>query len=51
MFRVGVLFIRVPYYIGDPKRDPDLENYPVKGIAAPITRGTVWSSGFQGLGF
>ena len=24
----GVLFMRVPYYIGDPKRDPNLENYP-----------------------
>ena len=22
------LFIRVPYYVGDPKRDPNLENYP-----------------------
>ena len=26
LFRV--LLIRVPYYIGDPKRDPALENYP-----------------------
>ena len=25
---LGVLFIRVPYYIRDPKGDPDLENYP-----------------------
>ena len=24
----GVLFIRMPYYIGDLKRDPTLENYP-----------------------
>ena len=23
-----VLCTRVPYYIGDLKRDPDLENYP-----------------------
>ena len=23
-----MLFIRVPYYIEDPKRDPNLENYP-----------------------
>ena len=23
-----VLFIRVPYYIGDLERDPNLENYP-----------------------
>ena len=23
-----LLFIRVPYYIGDLKRDPNLENYP-----------------------
>ena len=22
-----VLFIRVPYYIGDPERDPNFENY------------------------
>ena len=22
-----VLFIRVPYYVGDPERDPNLENY------------------------
>ena len=25
---VRVLLIRVPYYFGDPKRDPDLGNYP-----------------------
>ena len=25
---LGVLCIRAPYYIGDPKRDPNLENYP-----------------------
>ena len=24
----GVLFIWVPYYLGDPERDPKLENYP-----------------------
>ena len=24
----GVLFIWVPYYVGDLKRDPNLENYP-----------------------
>ena len=24
----GSFFIRVPYYIGDPKGDPHLENYP-----------------------
>ena len=24
---LGVLFIRVPYYIGDLQQDPDLENY------------------------
>ena len=23
-----VLFVKVPYYIGVPKRDPTLENYP-----------------------
>ena len=27
LFRVP--FIRVPYYTGDRKRDPNLENYPV----------------------
>ena len=25
-----VLFVRVPYYIGDLKGDPNLENYPYK---------------------
>ena len=25
---LGVLFIRVPCYIGDLTRDPNLENYP-----------------------
>ena len=25
---LGSLFTRVPYYVGDPKRDPHLENYP-----------------------
>ena len=29
---MGILFIRVPYYIGDLNRDPDLENYPVVSI-------------------
>ena len=28
MVSFGVLFIRVPYYIGDLKGDPNLENYP-----------------------
>ena len=27
---LGVLFIRVPYYIGDLKGDPTLENYPLE---------------------
>ena len=26
--------IRVPYYIGDPKRDPNLENYPFTPVIA-----------------
>ena len=26
-----VLLIRVPYYIGDLKGDPNLENYPSRG--------------------
>ena len=25
---MSALFIRVPYYIGAPKRDPNLEDYP-----------------------
>ena len=28
----GVLFIRVPYYVGDLKRDPGLENYTIVGL-------------------
>ena len=24
--------MRVPYYFGDPNRDPNLENYPHEGI-------------------
>ena len=28
-------FIRVPYYIGDLKRDPDLENYPDQVFQLP----------------
>ena len=27
---LGFLFIRVPYYIGDLTRGPNLENYPYK---------------------
>ena len=27
-----VLFIRVPYYIGDLKRDPNIEAYPSIGF-------------------
>ena len=29
-FLLGPFFRRVPYYIGDPKRDPNLENYLCK---------------------
>ena len=25
---LGVLFVLAPYYIGNPKREPNLENYP-----------------------
>ena len=32
---MGVLFLGVPYYIGDPKRDPNLEKYP-RGFRAPL---------------
>ena len=31
----GVPFIRVPYYIGDVKGDPDLENYPKPYALSP----------------
>ena len=30
----GILFIRVPYYVGDLKGDPSLENYPNCSTAA-----------------
>ena len=30
-----VLFIRVPYYIGDLERDPNLENYPYRSLWEP----------------
>ena len=29
---LGSLFLRVPYYIGDLKRDPSLENHPYRGL-------------------
>ena len=28
-----VLLIRVPYYTGDPKRDPNLENCTFRGVS------------------
>ena len=31
-----VLFIRVPYYIGDMKRDPNSENYPYRSQSLGI---------------
>ena len=31
-FLFKVPFIRVPYYVGDLKRDPNLGNYPNKGL-------------------
>ena len=34
-----VLFIRVPYYIGDPKRDPNFDNYPY-GLFHIVLRGS-----------
>ena len=42
MFKV--LIIRVPYYIGDLKRDPDLENYPYAG---PLHLNLLGTLGFQ----
>ena len=34
----GVLFVRVPYYMGDQKPDPNLENYPYEyTMIEPIT--------------
>ena len=29
---LGSLFISVPYFIGDLKRDPNFENYPYFGL-------------------
>ena len=31
-----VLFIRVPYSIGDPKKYPHLENYPIRNSNAEL---------------
>ena len=32
--------MRVPYYIGDPKRDPNLENYPHNlGVVVALVSG------------
>ena len=41
--------IRVPYYVGDLKRDPNLSNSPYVGVSGFW----IWSSGFGvwGLGF
>ena len=46
---MGVLFIRVPYYIGDPKRDPNLENYPHAKRGAG-GGGGLWVLRFRGPG-
>ena len=35
------VFIRVPYYIGDLKRDPNLENYPLGASQGSCSRSTV----------
>ena len=37
-----VPFIRVPYYVGDLNRDPNLSNYPYVGVSGFW----IWSSGF-----
>ena len=43
---MGVLFLlRMPYCIGDLKRDPTLGNYPY-----PVVYRVVYGSGFRGLG-
>ena len=36
--RFRVLFIGVPYYIGDLQRDPNLENYPCAGCRVASIR-------------
>ena len=45
-----ILLIRVPYYFGGPKRDPNLDNYPhLKGYLldtlknSPFNAKRVWS--------
>ena len=39
-----VLFLRVPCYIGDPKRNPDLENYSYRPlITKPISSSSLES--------
>ena len=37
-FRLLFTKVRVPYYFGDPRRDPNLENYP-KGGGPDAERG------------
>ena len=34
----GFLLMRVPYYIGDLQRDPDLENYPMLYISTTCSK-------------
>ena len=57
---LGSLFIRVPYYVWDLKRDPSFENYPCRcfgcGGLQSALRGSKDSScvkafGLWGLGF
>ena len=31
------LFLGVPYYIWDPKRDPNLKNYPCRTLLVPLS--------------
>ena len=47
---MGVLFLRVPYYSGDLKRDPSLENYP-SGHGSLLGFWVYWVYRVEGLGF
>ena len=48
---MGSCFVRVPCYIGDLKRDPNLENYPYRAVLGFIgLMGLIGFSVDKGLG-
>ena len=51
VFEIRVLFIRVPYYIGDIKGDPNFENYPcAQGVfGSMVNRLPCHKSRFKGI--